>query len=342
MLSMRLKSLAAFCAVVGVAGAVFAGFAGEQPAKAKAAAKKSYLIGLVAKSNTNPVFLAARTGAEDAAKELGAKLGATIKIDWRTPVSEDGQKQAEFIEQLVAAGADGIAVSASDAKLLKTAIDSATAKGVAVSTFDSDVPDSKRFAYYGTDDFACGQRVAAELAKAMGNKGIVAILAGNQNAPNLQSRVRGVREEIEKNHKEVKVLETYYHAETPQDAVAKVEQVMAANPQISGWAMVGGWPLFTDNAMDKVKGRAKVVAVDALPAQLNYVKKGEVEMLLGQKVYEWGWESVSLIMNKLTKGESPKEAIIKAELVAVTKANADEYGKNWDKWLGKAPAPAGK
>ena len=338
MLSMRLKGLAALCAVVGVAGAVFAGLAADQPAKPAKAAKKSYLIGLVAKSNSNPVFLAARTGAEDAAKDLGAKMGVTIKIDWRTPVSEDGQKQAEFIEQLVAAGADGIAVSASDAKLLKTAIDSATAKGVAVSTFDSDVPDSKRFAYYGTDDFACGQRVAVELAKAMGNKGVVAILAGNQNAPNLQSRVRGVREEIEKNHKDIKVLDTYYHAETPQDAVAKVEQVMAANPQITGWAMVGGWPLFTENAMDKVKGRAKVVAVDALPAQLNYVKKGEVEMLLGQKVYEWGWESVSLIMGKLTKGESPKDPIIKAELVAVTKANADEYGKNWDKWLGKAPA----
>ena len=35
--------------------------------------KNSYTIGLIAKSQSNPVFQAARVGAEQAAKELGAK-----------------------------------------------------------------------------------------------------------------------------------------------------------------------------------------------------------------------------------------------------------------------------
>src|SRR4029450_694887 len=79
------------------------------------AQKKSYTIGLVAKSQGNPVFQAARVGANDAARDLGKKLGIEIKIDWRTPNEEDAQKQAEAIEQLVLAGADGLAVSWSDA-----------------------------------------------------------------------------------------------------------------------------------------------------------------------------------------------------------------------------------
>src|SRR5688572_33287571 len=74
------------------------------------AQKKSYTIGLVAKSQGNPVFQAARVGATDAAKELGAKHGIDIRIDWRTPNEEDAQKQAEAIEQFVLSGADGIAV----------------------------------------------------------------------------------------------------------------------------------------------------------------------------------------------------------------------------------------
>jgi ribose transport system substrate-binding protein len=37
-----------------------------------------------------------------------------------------------------------------------------------------------------------------ELAREMGNKGVVAILAGKQNAPNLQKRVEGVKEEAMK------------------------------------------------------------------------------------------------------------------------------------------------
>ena len=100
--------------------------------------KKSYTFGLVAKSQSNPVFQAARTGAEQAAKDLGEKNGITIKIDWRTPNDEDAQKQAEAIEQLVLAGANGIAVSCSDANKLTDAINSAVKNGVPVATFDSD------------------------------------------------------------------------------------------------------------------------------------------------------------------------------------------------------------
>jgi ribose transport system substrate-binding protein len=162
--------------------------------------------------------------------------------------------------------------------------------------------------------------LAGELAKSMGNKGVVAILAGNQNAPNLQARVRGVREGM-KAFKDIQILDTYYHAETPQDAVLKVEQVMAANPQITGWAMVGGWPLFTQNALKSVAGRAKVVAVDTL---------------LAQQVYEWGTTSVQLIMEKLVENKQPASPIVNAPLVVVNKANVDEYGKNWDRWLGKS------
>ncbi|MBX3357611.1 MAG: substrate-binding domain-containing protein [Phycisphaeraceae bacterium] len=324
--------LAAGLAAVAAAAFVAMGAMAAQPGSAPK--KKTYVLGLIAKSQSNPVFLAARTGAEDAARELGEKMGVTIKIDWQTPVSEDGQKQAEKLEQLVASGVDGVAISCSDANIATMAIDAAVDKGVPVVCFDSDAPRSKRFAYYGTDDEACGRQVAAELAKAMGGKGVVAILAGNQNAPNLQARVKGVKEGMAK-FPDIKVLDTYYHGETAQDAVAKIEQVQGANPQITGWAFVGGWPLYTENALDKVRGKAKVVSVDALPQCLAYVKSGDVEVLLGQKVYEWGYESVELLMDKIANKKEPSSPIVKADLVPVTAANADEYGKNWDKWLGK-------
>src|ERR1051325_6319288 len=158
-----------------------------------AESKKSYTFGLVAKSQSNPVFQAARTGAEQAAKDLSEKHGVNIKIDWRTPNDEDAQKQAEAIEQLVLAGANGIAVSCSDANKLTDAINSAVKNGVPVATFDSDAPNSKRFVTYAIDDVKCGERVMQEHANVINGKGVVAILEGKQNAPNLQNRVQGVK-----------------------------------------------------------------------------------------------------------------------------------------------------
>src|SRR5207302_3576597 len=179
------------------------------------AQKRSFTIGLVAKSQSNPVFQAARIGATDAARDLGRKHGIEIKIDWRTPNEEDAQKQAEAIEQLVLAGADGIAVSCSDANKLTDAINSAVKNSVPVATFDSDAPASKRFVTFGIDDLKCGQQVMDELAKIMGQKGTIAILAGNPNAPNLQKRVQGVKLAATK-YPGMRIRDTYYHKETPQ------------------------------------------------------------------------------------------------------------------------------
>jgi ribose transport system substrate-binding protein len=298
------------------------------------AAGKTYVFGVVAKSNNNPVFQAAKTGAEDEAKKLSHEKGVDIKIDWRTPNEEDPQKQADAVEQLVNAGASGISISASDANKLTDAINKAVDSGVPVAMFDSDAPKSKRFAIFGTDDIDCGHRVMEQLAKEMGNKGVVAILAGNQNAPNLQKRVQGVKEEAKK-YPDIKILDAFYHKETPQDAAAKVEQVMQAHPEITGWAMIGGWPLFTDNALKFAPGSVKVVAVDALPAQLGYVKSGHVQVLLAQQVYEWGSTTVDLLYDLVANGKKPEEAFVKGKLIPVTKENVDEFAKNWEKWLPK-------
>jgi ribose transport system substrate-binding protein len=296
--------------------------------------KKNYTFGLVAKSQGNPVFQAARVGAMDAAKELGAKHNVTIKIDWRTPNEEDAQKQAEAIEQLALGGADGIAVSCSDANKLTDAINSAVKNGVPVATFDSDAPASKRFVTFGVDDIKCGEQVMEELAKLMNGKGVIAILAGNQNAPNLQKRVQGVKN-VAKKFPNIKIRDTFYHKETPQDAAAKVEQVMQANPDITGWAMIGGWPLFTDNALKWPPGTVKCVSVDALPPELQYLRSGHVQLLLAQQVYEWGHRSIEHLFNKVALKKEPASVRDVSPLIPVTKANVDEFAKNWEKWLPK-------
>ena len=130
---------------------------------------KTLTFGVIAKSQSNPVFQAALKGAQAAAKDF-SKDGTEIRIEWRTPNEEDAQKQADNIEQLVSAGVNGIAISCSDATKVTKAIDDAVAKGVPVICFDSDAPQSRRFAYFGVDDVETGARVMDELAKVLGGR----------------------------------------------------------------------------------------------------------------------------------------------------------------------------
>jgi ribose transport system substrate-binding protein len=317
--------------VIALAMAACGGGDKSAPSGANAPANRGLKIAMIAKSSTNPVFLSARTGAEAAAKELSQKHGIPIEIVWLTPPAEDGQVQAQRIAQAVNEGASAVLISCSDAGKVNGAINDAVGRGVPVMTFDSDAPQSNRFAFYGVDDIKTGEAVMRELAPLMNGKGKVAILAGNQNAPNLRNRVAGVKQEAAK-YPGISIVDTFYHIETPQDAAAEVIRVQNAYPEVSGWAMIGGWPLFTQTLLsDLDPKKVKIVSVDALPAELAYVEKGLAPVLLAQPTYMWGYVSVQKIVEKVhLKQDVPQ--IIPMELVKVTKDNLGTWARQLKTW----------
>jgi ribose transport system substrate-binding protein len=312
------------------------GCRGEQqsapPAATPASARPPGIrIAMIAKSATNPIFASARKGAEVAAKELAQKHGIPIEIAWMTPNDEDAQVQAQRIAQAVKEGVSAILISCSDAEKVTGAINDAVARGVPVMTFDSDAADSKRFAFYGIDDENTGQMLMRELATVLRKKGSVAVLAGNPNAPNLRKRVDGVKKEAAKNPG-IKIVGTFSTIETAKNAAEEVVGAQKANPQIQGWAMIGGWALFTPRLLkDLDPKKVKIVAVDALPAQLAYVDEGLAPVLLAQPTYNWGYISVQRIIDKVQLKQDVPE-IIPMEVVRVTKDNLGTWARQLKAW----------
>ena len=109
--------------------------------------------------------------------------------------------------------------------------------------------------------------------------------------------------------------------------------MQTANPDIDGWAMIGSWSLFTDALMKWEPGKVKIVAMDALPAELPYLQKGVVAKLYAQQTYGWGQRAIELLVDKVIHGKDPKDVFDISPLVPVTKENAEQFGENWKKWL---------
>lgn len=291
--------------------------------------KTSINIVMIGKSEANAVFVAARTGAHAAAADITRKTGVTVTVDWQTPPQEDPAGQAQRIQDAVAAKADAILIACSEPDRLTPVIDDAVAKGVAVMTFDSDAPQSKRFAFYGADDAKAGAAVLTELATILGDRGAIAILAGNPDAPNLKRRVQGVKDEAAK-HPGIRIVGVYTHPETPQAATAAVLKAQAEHPEIKGWAMIGAWPLFAPALLPQVPSGTKIVAVDALPAELVYVEKGVAPVLLAQPVYQWGYVGVQTIVDHLQNKPVPERTTM--ELVRVTPKNLGDWARQLQSW----------
>jgi ribose transport system substrate-binding protein len=176
-------------------------FVGKKPEGAK-----TINITMVAKSSTNPVFISAKIGAESAAEELSEKYSMIdVNVQWRTPKFESALGQEERILNAIEERTHAIIVSCSDDSILTSAINAAVDSGIAVMTFDSDAPNSKRFAFYGPNDEEIGENVMNELAKLIGEEGQIAILGGNKSGPKIQNRVKGVLYAV-KNYSNIRIV----------------------------------------------------------------------------------------------------------------------------------------
>jgi ribose transport system substrate-binding protein len=296
--------------------------------------KKTVTIGMIGKIASNPVFVASYSGALLAAKELGIKYNVNVVIDWQTPAVENVEEQAATIDRFSRSKIDGIAIACSDANYLTQTIDKAVDNGIPVMCFDSDAPKSKRFAYCGADDAEFGKMLMKEIAAELKGKGVLAVLAGNKNALNQQRRLQGLKEELKNYPKITLSPENIYHnLEITERAVETVARAQRMNPNIQGWVFVGSWSLLAKNSIKWNPGEIKVVAGNAVPAELDYVMSGHVQGLVGVNCFQIGYKTVELLLDKILTNRNPKESTIFVRLTPVSSVNVEEWSLNWKKWL---------
>src|SRR5207244_1135199 len=200
---------------------------------------------VIPKSLDLPVFNYAKVGAEREAAKRG-----NIEVIWRGPENADQLRQKEILESFITQHVDGIAISCLNGDFLTDTINRAIDAGIPVVTWDADAPKSKRIAFYGVDDLAAGRILGEQTVTLLGGKGKVAIIT-SVGAVNLQRRLDGVREILAR-HPEMPIVETYDIKEDPVRCAEIIASGTNRYPDLAVWISVGGWPVFTRNALDSV------------------------------------------------------------------------------------------
>jgi len=266
--------------------------------------RKKLTIAWVTKSLGNPVFDLGRSGAIEKAKELTASGPVDVEVLSVGPVAADAIEQTRMMDDLVARGVDGIAVSCNDPTACIAPINRAIAASIPVMTWDSDSPQSQRFTFLSIDNYIGGKTAADLLAQAIGGHGKVALLTGVPGALNLDERVRGFKDRLA-NYPDMQVVATVASNEDINLGVQGVEETMQAHPDLRGWFFVGLWPLVADRGAMPLweqaarKGTLKSVAFDTLPVELNLLRDGYLSALIGQKYWGWGYDSVQILYDRI-------------------------------------------
>jgi ribose transport system substrate-binding protein len=314
--------------IAAVLAAAAACGGGNQPNATTTAPPAKLRFAIIPKALDIPVFNYARTGAEQAATRFG-----DVEVLWNAPASADQLKQKEILESYITQRVDGIAISALNGDFLTETINRAVDAGIPVTTWDSDAPKSKRIVFYGVDDAASGRIMGEQTIKLLNGKGKVAIIT-SLGAANLQSRLEGVREALAV-APGIQIVETY---DIKEDVIRCAEIIATGTrryPDLAAWISVGGWPVFTRNALAAIEpGKTKVISFDTISPALDLLRENRVQVLLGQKYFGWGSESVRLL-REIKNGQRPATPIIDSGVDIVTRENVDAYEQQWKQMAGQ-------
>jgi ribose transport system substrate-binding protein len=254
-------------------------------------------------------------------KDAGKKYGVNIEVE--SPPKFDIALQVKVIEDLIARGVDGIAISAVDNKGLVAVVDEAIAAGITVICFDADAPATNRACYIGTVNEAAGYTAGEYMFNLMGNKGNVAILQGGL-APNLNARQDGFRAAAAKSGVKIVAFEDF-QADFAM-GVNKTEALLETYPDLNAIFGVSAYGAPTAATVLKEQGKSGKVVIggfDDLAETITGINDGSVQFCLVQKAYKMGWLSVEKLLD-LRAGKSVPD-VIDTGIIIVTKENVDSY-----------------
>jgi ribose transport system substrate-binding protein len=215
-------------------------------------------------------------------------LGTGVQSGLAGPDTYDPQAEVHEFQVVMSLKPAGILVSAADPAAMKGPIDAAIAQGVPVITVDSDVPDSKRLTFIGTNNYQAGVMAAKVLVDRMHGKGDIVVYTIPEQE-NAEERLRGYKSVLD-GHPQMKIVRTVDVKDDPRVAFDTTVEIVKGKPVPDGFVclVAVACPEVAD-VLDRNNIENKViVAMDTPSTTLDWIKKGRIAATISQKPYTMG------------------------------------------------------
>jgi ribose transport system substrate-binding protein len=272
-------------------------------------------------NNAADFWTIARKGTEKANSEL-----ADVTVEFRLG---DGTAAAQkrIVDDLLAKGVDGLAISPVDPANQTAMLDDATRQAL-VFTHDSDAPNSKRECYVGTDNVAAGRQAGELIKEALPQGGGIALFVGKLDARNAQERLQGIKEAIAGS--KVEIIDVRTDDTDQVRAKANVSEMLVSHPDLA--ALVGLWSYNGPAILNAVRdagriGQVKIIAFDEDDETLTGVKSGAIVGTVVQQPYEFGYQSITLLAKALKGDRSgiPPSHQLFIPTMVIRQNNVDDF-----------------
>ncbi|GIE33669.1 LacI family transcriptional regulator [Actinoplanes italicus] len=229
----------------------------------------------------NPFRIAETQSIQDEA----AKLGITNLTT--TNANSQFNKQISDVEQMIDSGVQLLVIAPLNSDGWDSVFAKASAKKIPIVTIDRKINATAckdYLTFIGSDFAEQGKRAADEMAKALGNKGEVAILLGAPGNNVTTLRTSGFKDQIAKIAPDIKVTFEQTGNFSREEGQKVAEQLLQSNPNING--IYGENDEMALGAVTALKGAGKkagdvkIVSIDGTKGAVQGIVDGWINAVI--------------------------------------------------------------
>jgi len=257
----------------------------------------------------NPYEELEHSGVTEALEELG---GANRV---QGPTEASASSQVSLINSVAQRSPDALIIAGNDPNAVAPALTQAARRGVKIVAMDSDVaPDARSLFINQAVSEEIGRSQVRLIAEQIGGKGQIAILSATANAPNQNTWIKFMRDELSKpEYADIELVKVAYGDDDDQKSFQETQGLLSAYPQLKGIispTTVGIAAAARYLSSSPRKGDVKLTGLGT-PNQLRkFVKDGTIEefaLWVPKDVgYLAGQAAAALVSGRITgkEGES--------------------------------------
>jgi ribose transport system substrate-binding protein len=281
-------------------------------------------------NNTANFWVFAKRGSEKADEEM-----PDFEVDFRLASDPTPAEQRRIVDDLLARGVKGIAISPVDPLNQKPFIDE-LASEITVVTCDSDIPGSKRKCYIGTDNVAAGRQAGEMIKEVLPQGGKIMLFVGKQDTQNAKERIQGIQEAIEGT--KIQILDIRTDDVDQVRAKSNVADALVAHPDLA--CCVGLWnyngPAILNAVSDAGKlDKVKIVCFDENQETLMGVRDGYIYGTVVQQPFEFGYKSMKVLADLIQGKDAgiPENGMLIVPTIIIKKDNVEPFIEKVNKLL---------
>lgn len=263
--------------------------------------KKTFTVGVVLASSTNPLYVAMNKGIQDKAKELGVNI--------RTIIADESQtRQNNGIQDLITAKVNALLVSPITVEGATTAYEAAKNAGIPIISIARTLkrPDLET-TFVGVSQVRDGRITGEWVAKKLYGKGKIAMLKGVAGASFTMDLEKGFKEAIAK-YPDIKIVREVNSAITKEQGLKNAENFLAANPELDAiYAANDELALGAVQAAEAAGRLAKIIITgySGSPPGLESIREGKMTATTANRPYSWGVLGIQTVFDILNGKKVP-------------------------------------